>query len=367
VDLEHEKALEFVEGLKRQWMAMIDALVDPLMIVREDYTILKANRALAQMYGKQSVKEVLGLKCYTVFAARTSPCPGCQLKIAAKTQVATHGTLDEIREGRYFETVSQPVFDSEGSLEGVVQLYRDRTDARRMQNQLLQSEKLASIGLLAGGVAHEINNPLGGILIFSQMILREMDKSSPHYSDVVEIENATQRCKEIVERLLDFARQRPEKPGALKDVSLVEVVDRALKFASVGPNANKADVKQNWKNPEAIVKADSNKLIQVFLNLLQNAIHAIKKGGKIIIRDREVTEDKIDYIVVDIEDSGSGMAPHTLKRIFDPFFTTKEPGEGTGLGLAICYSIMTEFKGKLTVKSELGVGTIFSVWFPKVN
>ena len=360
-----DKSLEFVEGLKRQWMAMIDALVDPLMIVREDYVILKANLALAKMNHNTNFGEVLGQKCYEVFAGRKSPCPGCRMQVAGTARKATHGLLEDIRGDRYFETVSQPVFDLSGALEGVVQVYRDRTDARRMQGQLLQSEKLASIGLLAGGIAHEINNPLGGILIFSQMLLREMDKSSPHYQDVVEIENATQRCKEIVERLLDFARQRPEKPEALQIVRLFDVVANALKFAMVAPQAKKVDVKQVWQNQDIAITANTNKAIQVFLNLFQNAIQAMRKGGTLIIRQREVTESDLGYIVVEIEDTGKGMDPHTLKHIFDPFFTTKEPGEGTGLGLAICYGIMQEFKGRLSVVSEVGSGTTFSAWFPK--
>ena len=184
---ELDKSLEFVEGLKRQWMAMIDALVDPLMIVTEDYVILKANLALAKMNHKSNFGEVLGQKCYEVFAGRKTPCHGCRMQEAGRMRKAVHGTLDDIGGKLYFETVSQPVFDLNGELEGVVQLYRDRTEARRMQSQLLQSEKLASIGLLAGGIAHEINNPFGGILIFSQMLLREMDKLSHHYQDVIEL------------------------------------------------------------------------------------------------------------------------------------------------------------------------------------
>ena len=362
---EVDRSIEFVEGLKRQWMAMIDALVDPLMIVRDDYIILKANLALAKMNNTSSFGDVIGQKCYEVFAGRKTPCNGCRMHEAGEKKQAKHGSLDEVDGKRYFETVSQPVFDLTGELEGVVQVYRDRTDARRMQSQLLQSEKLASIGLLAGGIAHEINNPLGGILIFSQMLLREMDKLSPHYQDVVEIESATQRCKEIVERLLDFARQRPEKIEAIQNVRMFEVMASALKFAMVVPQAKKVEIKHIWQNQDITIAAHTNKTIQVFLNLLQNAIQAMKKGGTLTIRQREVVDSSIEYVVIDIEDTGMGMDVATLNHIFDPFFTTKEPGEGTGLGLAICYGIMQEFDGRLSVVSEIGKGTTFSAWFPK--
>src|SRR5690606_36506661 len=150
------------------------------------------------------VKEIVGRRCYQVFAGRTSPCPGCRMKDAARATSGETFELEGIRGDRFYEATSQPLLDSDGETDGIVQIYRDRTEAKKLQEQLAQQDKLASIGLLAGGVAHEINNPLGGILIFSQMLLRELPKDSPHYADVVEIEAATQRCKAIVESLLDF-------------------------------------------------------------------------------------------------------------------------------------------------------------------
>jgi len=360
-----ESTLSFVEGLKRQWMAMIDALIDPLMIVKEDYSIVKANRALAEKTGENSIKGVLKQKCYEVFANRNEPCEGCQMKKAALTKKVAHGSLEHVGDGRYFETTSQPVFDENGKLEGIVQVYRDRTEARTLQNQLLQNEKLASIGQLAGGIAHEINNPLGGILIFSQMLLREMNKSSPHYQDVVEIENATQRCKEIVESLLDFARQRPEKARKFSDLDLVEVLEKSIKFAKVTPQYRNTEIHTDWPASKIVVRADGNKLIQVFLNLLQNAMQAMGKRGDIQIRIIDKDEGDLSFYIVEISDNGPGMDEKTVDRIFDPFFTTKEPGEGTGLGLAICYGIMAEIKGKITVKSVVGKGSVFSVWFQK--
>ncbi|MEZ4742078.1 MAG: PAS domain-containing protein [Bdellovibrionota bacterium] len=200
-----QDTVSFVENLKKQWMATIDAMVDPLMIIGTDYTIKKCNKAAADV-AQMNVKQLINKKCHEIFANQTKPCKGCLLEQTASENKHHTFELKNVKNESYYEVSSKPFYDPNGKVDGIIHVYRDRTVAKNLENQLLQSEKLASIGLLAGGVAHEINNPLGGILIFSQMLLKEMSKDSPHYADVVEIEAATQRCKVIVERLLDFAR-----------------------------------------------------------------------------------------------------------------------------------------------------------------
>jgi len=358
--------VSFVEDLKRQWMATIDALVDPLMIVSKDYRITKANLAMARTAGAD-VKEIVGKRCHEVFAGRQTPCKGCTMQQAAGSGTSTTFTLEHIGEGdSYFEVTSQPLFDGSGNSEGVVQVYRDRTAAKKMQEQLAQQDKLASIGLLAGGVAHEINNPLGGILIFSQMLLREMAKDSPHYPDVVEIEAATQRCKAIVESLLDFARQNPSGSGGkVAQVNALEAIRTALRFGKVSiKKSGEIDIAEEFDAEAHFLAADRNKIIQIFLNLIQNAIQAMPDGGSLVVRARtRIDGDRITGIY-EVEDSGVGIAPENLKKIFDPFFTTKDPGEGTGLGLALCYGTVQDMKGRLSVESKVNVGTRFTIELP---
>jgi two-component system, NtrC family, sensor kinase len=356
--------VRFVEELKRQWMATIDALVDPLMIVRQDYTISKANRALAQLAGHE-VKDLIGKKCHEVFAGKKKPCKGCKLMDASEQKTPTHFSLEQVRGDRYFEVTSQPIFDSKGSIEGIVQVYRDRTEAKQMQEQLAQAEKLASIGLLAGGIAHEINNPLGGILIFSQMLLRELPKESPHYPDVQEIEAATQRCKGIVESLLEFARTRPANSKAvLGPVTVDEAAKTALRFAKVHPDVRNVEVVEDWHDNGAMVTGDRNKLVQVFLNLIQNAFQAMPDGGTLTLRSSVKSKGGRRLGYFEVEDTGVGIPPEYIKTIFDPFFTTKDPGEGTGLGLAICYGIVNDLGGSIEAESKVNVGTKFRVILP---
>jgi len=361
-----DELLVFVENIKRQWMATIDAMIDPLMIVKADYTVAKANKAMATI-AEKSIRDVVGRKCYEVFAKSKKPCPGCKMKTAASCSRNETFDLEQIRGDRFYEVTSQPIINPDGKFEGVVQVYRDRTEAKHLQEQLLQNEKLASIGLLAGGIAHEINNPLGGILIFSQMLLREIPKESPHYEDVVEIEAATQRCKAIVESLLDFARQRSplKKRGASNETDLIETAKTALRFAKVGmKSAHQIEILEDWQAEDTVIDADRNRLIQLFLNLIQNASHAMPDGGTLTLRSGNSGPADRREIWIDVEDTGVGIPSAHLKKIFDPFFTTKDPGEGTGLGLAICYGIVQDMGGNLTVESRINVGTRFRITLP---
>lgn len=356
----------FVENLKLQWMSMIDAIIDPIMTVNKNYEISKTNKAMAALSDSLDVKSVIGKKCYQIFANSNKPCDGCMMRKAFEDGNSYNFELPLDNNKKYFEVTSQPWKNEKGIVEGVVQVYRDRTEAKSLHAQLVQSEKLASIGLLAGGIAHEINNPLGGILIFSQMLLKELDKKSPHYQDVVEIEGATQRCKEIVDRLLEFARQQPGvAPPSSELIRLEDTISTAMRFASVAENAKKCEIFYDWSHKDGETIGDRNKFIQVFLNIFQNAFQAMPKGGVLTITQREQMKDHKHFHIIEIKDTGVGIPPDQIDKIFDPFFTTKEPGEGTGLGLAICYGIITELGGDLSVQSDLGEGTSFFIRVPK--
>jgi two-component system NtrC family sensor kinase len=218
---------------------------------------------------------------------------------------------------------------------------------------------------LAGGIAHEINNPLGGILVFSQMILREMSPQDKHYTDVEEILNATERCKAIVENLLEFARQSPSRtPEKAEQSDLMEALDTALRFVKLGLNDKNIEVEWEKNITESLIAGDKNKVIQLFLNLMQNSVQAMSSGGILTMKLYNETHGKVDYIVCEVKDTGEGIPAKVQKKVFDPFYTTKDPGEGTGLGLAICYGIVEELGGKISLTSKEGVGSAFKVLIP---
>ncbi|MCX6128641.1 MAG: ATP-binding protein [Proteobacteria bacterium] len=360
--------LEFVEDLKRRWMSTVDAIIDPLMLIDNNFNVLQANRATGSL-AHQDVKEVIEQKCYKIFASRSSPCPGCRLLESIEAKKPLNFELNQVYAGRTYEVNTQPIYNSQGEFEGSLHIYRDRTLAKQMQNQLIQHEKLASIGLLAGGIAHEINNPLAGILLFSQMLLRTMDKDSSHYQDVIEIESAAKRCKAIVESLLDFARKQPviddKKSSVLVD--LQDAMESALRFSTVGGAADRLEIVEEWSKNRVQTNGNRNKFIQVFLNLIQNAIQAMPNGGTLTLRTFEIDDENGQWAVAEVIDTGIGIPSENLKKIFDPFFTSKGEGQGTGLGLSICHGIINDLCGDIEVKSKLNQGSSFRIIVPRAR
>lgn len=365
-EIDNKDLVSFVEDLKKQWVETIDALIDPLMLVDKDYKIIRSNLAMASLT-ELPVTEVVGKTCYKLFANRDNPCPGCVMQEAISNKSSRNWEM-QVGE-RFYEVTSQPLKNSKDEVTGTVQIYHDRTETKNLQDKIVQQEKLASIGLLSSGVAHEINNPLGGILVFSQMLLKELDKDSPHYKDVVEIEAATQRCKAIVSSLLEFARHRgATEEDKRSSVSAVSALQTALKFAKVSFDKN-IKVVEDYQEEDLVVFGDRNKLIQVFLNLIQNAAHAMDQGGTLTLIAKQSTDadDDRKYGLFTIADTGIGIPQEHIKRIFEPFFTTRQPGDGTGLGLAICYGIIKDHAGSLDVTSKLNKGSTFTVKLPLVR
>lgn len=363
-----DTSIAFVENLKKQWMDTVDALKDPLMIIGADQSIIKGNKALARLAGKD-IKEIVGRKLSDVFDEQFSPCHASLIADAVKAEAETQFELTDTVNQRFYEVSCQPQQGENGATLLVV--WQDRTEAKKLAEKLLQSQKMASIGVFAGGIAHEINNPLGGILIFSQMLLREMDSTSPHYQDVVEIESATQRCKEIVENLLEFARRQPlkAKKTDLKEVLLADTIETALQFSKVNlaKYAN-INIVKAFSEEKLATLAVRNKLVQIILNLVLNACQAMPSGGTLTLATYSRShDDGSEWAVIEVADTGIGMAEADISSIFDPFYTQKAPGEGTGLGLSICHGIAEEFGAKFEVESTLNEGSTFRLVCPRHN
>lgn len=229
---------------------------------------------------------------------------------------------------------------------------------QRTQQELMHKEKLASMGQLAAGVAHEINNPLGTILLFSDVMYKESLEDDPRREDLKMIINEATRCKNIVADLLNFARQQ-EILAEESDVhQLLRRVIRGVQLQSI---FTQVEIVQQF-NPELpSIQADSAQLQQVFVNLLNNAAEAMEDGGTILIETNPIDEKWVEVI---ISDTGCGIPEENLGRLFTPFFTTKAHGKGTGLGLSIVYGIIKMHRGQIAVKSEVGKGTTFTITLP---
>jgi two-component system, NtrC family, sensor kinase len=257
---------------------------------------------------------------------------------------------------RIFDIAKTPLFDNRMVPYGTIIVFEDITEKIRLQQQLVTSEKLASIGLLSAGVAHEINTPLTGISSYIQLLQKKLTDS--HYTQILEkIEAQTDRVSRIIKNLLNFARNPAESafhkvsiPDSLKEI--ISLIEYKLKAMNIKLEMSLAPVKPIWGQGE--------RLQQVFINIILNAIDAMPKGGSLRIQaDQEGQE-----VVIKISDTGTGIQPQNLLHIFDPFFTTKGIGKGTGLGLSISYAIIKEHEGHIFVNSEVGKGTCFTITVP---
>lgn len=232
-------------------------------------------------------------------------------------------------------------------------------EIRQMQDHLVQSEKLASLGKLAAGIAHEINNPLGGILIYSQLLLEDTDKNNPYYENLEKIVKETTRCKNIVKGLLQFARPK-EPETTLTNVN--DILDKALSLMESQAIFQNITIKREYSSSIPRIIADNTQLQQVFINIIINAADAMEGRGVLTLKT-SLGEDE-QHIEISITDTGHGIMKEDMKRLFEPFFTTKEVGSGTGLGLAISYSIIQKHDGIIEVQSQKGKGSTFTIKLP---
>ena len=250
---------------------------------------------------------------------------------------------------------------SDNEVETIHFLVKDIEQRKRMEEQLAQADKLASIGELSSGVAHEINNPLGVMLGYTQLLLRGEKKSSERYADLRTIEKHVRSCKTIVEDLLSFSR-KSETEKEMLDIH--RVIDDVITFMQHHANIEHITIEKEYSPGVKPLLIDEKKIKQVLINLVVNAIHAVEKTGHIWI-STDLNESTGD-LMVKVRDDGHGIEEKHIKNIFDPFFTTKPTGEGTGLGLSVSYGIIKNHGGNIFVDSKAGTGTTFTVTFPAV-
>jgi len=278
------------------------------------------------------------------------------LDIGAK-QVYEVEVMTRMGETRTVMVSVSPLQGVEGEILGVLGIARDMTDTKKLEQQIRSSEKLASVGKLAAGVAHEINNPLGGILNCLYNLRKGTLSPTRQEEYWASMEDGVRRVQKIVRQLLDFSQQH-EPEFSPTDIN--QVVDRVLVLTThlFAPNGIVLEAALGLGLPSLWV--DRHMIEQVLMNLILNAVQAMKNGGVLTIR----TSVAEGICRVEVSDTGSGIPPAVLPRIFDPFFTTKGEGEGTGLGLSVSLGIVERHGGKILVESEVGKGTTFTLCLP---
>lgn len=254
-----------------------------------------------------------------------------------------------------------PVLDTNDETQRVVEAFnRMVAELKKRQDQLLQAKKLASLGTLTSGVAHQLNNPLNNISTSCQILMEELDLSEQEFPRrmLKNIEQEVHRARDIVRGLLEFSRVRE---FCLAPTLLMQIVDRSVALMSSHIPPGIEIIKEI--PPELVLNLDAQRMQQVFLNLIENAVHAITPPGQIRITAKKA-EDK-EEVVITVRDTGVGIPQNEIGRVFDPFFTSKEVGMGTGLGLSIAYGIIQKHHGSISVQSDEGKGTQFIIRFPR--
>jgi len=336
----------------------LNSMSDCVMISNTDYTIQFMNKAAGKKFGTR-----VGEKCWNALRKDTV-CSSCPI------QQYLRGNRDGLHYSenigdREYDIAAAPLFNPDGAL-SIIEVLRDVTERKqaeekekRLQQQLYLSSRLASIGELAAGVAHEINNPLTGILGFSQRLLRKStDKEVSQ--DLARIHNEALRAAKVVRNLLTFAR-RPEPKKQYCDIN--DILQKALELRAYELKTGNIEVVTDLVRSLPKIMVDFHQIQQVFLNIIMNAEQAMTetyRGGKLSIR----TQQMKGHITISFTDDGPGIPAGKLSKVFDLFFTMREKTTGTGLGLSICHGIVTSHGGKIYAKSEVGKGATFFVELP---
>ncbi|MCA8921098.1 MAG: PAS domain-containing protein [Planctomycetes bacterium] len=353
---------------------VFDAITDVLVVVDRELKVVRANRVARKRYGKNLVGQAYA----DLFRERSDD--------VAREAAGLHQVLDsglphyaelESPQGTVWELSQFPIFAADGRVGGVVEYARDVTQMRQLRVQLVQSEKLSTLGEMAAGIAHEINNPVGVISMFAQLLVEEIE-GSLGAGDALEkarmIEEQATAVGDIVKNLLRFARK---SEGERQTFPIENSLERALKIVRHQKMARELEIVQDVPAPSPAVTGDEAQLAQVILNLIVNATHAMNGQGTLRLEVRQASGseeppgrrfgDAIQAprrVWVSVADTGGGIEGVNLERVFEPFFTTKSVGEGTGLGLSVSFGIVREHGGCIWVDSELGVGTRFTLDLP---
>ena len=353
---------------KNELQAIFDAVNDGVIVFDHNGSIQHLNHICPQFFPQEVLA---GGGCRDVFHPELISSPhNCPVELALRGE-RVETSMVTVLEGhntRYIDITANPIHDELGEKTRALVFMRDVTLKRLHEMQLIQSEKMSSIGVLATGIAHEINNPLTSVAGYAEALLRRFRDEPllgndcrldvfPKYLEVIVRE--AYHCKGIIGSLLNFGRK---SDGLLGTVNINGLLLEILELLRHQPNYEEMEVVADLQEDIPVMLGDPSGLRQVFMNLLINACHAIKDGGLVALATTYSDHDRAIYIQV--SDTGCGIAHEVIDRIWDPFFTTKDVGKGLGLGLALSYNIVKRHGGEIAVKSAVGEGSQFTVCLP---
>jgi two-component system NtrC family sensor kinase len=338
--------------------AFFDGIATPISIQDINYNIVTANYA-AQRYFEKPQEELVGSKCYKAYFNRDRPCVECLAQDCLHTKLPFSSEKQDDRTQLTFSLNFYSIPTPQGSIGSFIEFFQDITKQKTLQEELIQSEKLAGIGTLVSGIAHEINNPLGGILGTADLMLPETPEGSPLREYTSDIIRYAQSAADVIKDLMIYSRKTRTSAEML---SIVNILENSLKMAMRGIDFGTIVVRKSY-DPVHEILANPTELQQVFLNLIVNAVQAMNSDGILTLSCRQEDDD----VAVTVQDTGMGIEKENLDKIFNPFFTTKETGAGTGLGLSIAHHIVTKYGGRILLDSQEGKGTTFTVILPAAD
>jgi two-component system NtrC family sensor kinase len=358
------KALE-LERLKAYTENILESINVAVLALDFDGRITSCNRAFEELY-KTIRKQITGSLIENLFpsdviASIRRVTGKADWNLSSPANIFKMFVEDRLGKRLIVNLSLIPLQNSISMNSGSLIVMEDITEKIELEGQLMQAEKLSSIGLLAAGIAHEVNTPIAGISSYTQMLLKETPETDRRKHILEKIEKQTFRAAEIVNGLLNFSRLNGSE---YKELDINQLIDDSLALLNHQMQSSHIHVEQHYDRSLPPVHGNAGKLQQVFINLFLNARDAMPSGGALAV-ETAMTDS---MVIVDISDTGTGISEQDIKRIFDPFFTTKDVGKGTGLGLAVTYGIIQEHGGRIFVDSDSGKGTHFRVKLPtRVN
>jgi two-component system NtrC family sensor kinase len=364
IALGNAELFQVVSRSQREWETTFDAMQDCVSVHDTTGKVIRANVALARRL-KTIPQKVIGRYCSDIYDPEGSSLKLCNHTRSLKSEATIVEELALPEMEGVFQISVSPWYDKNNRLVGSIHVAKDISNERQLQQQLIQSEKLSAIGELISGIAHELNNPLTGVMGYSQLLQLRKDLDDRAKDNLLKINNLALRCQKIVQNLLSFARkQKPER--TFSDIN--EILDKTVELRGYELQVNNIEITRELDRHLPKTIADAHQLQQVFLNIVTNAEQAMLEAngkGHLTIRTRS-NPDK-SRVIVEIVDDGPGIPENHLTRIFDPFFTTKEVGKGTGLGLSLSYGMIKEHGGNIYARSKPGEGAVFIIELPIIS
>lgn len=345
---------------------VFDGISDPLLLLAPDLTVKMFNKASGKYFQITKPKEALARTCYELAGERSAPCDGCLIAPAVlmgeSVTCERKGLFDP---DRVEQVTVYPVYEAAGEISGAIVRICDVTEAKKMEYHLMHADRMASLGQLSGGIAHEIRNPLAGMNLFVDLLSNQekFDRSERELTILGEIKDNIKKIDAIIKRVLQFSRQATHSTRSSLDVG--QLIEDALEFWHSGMRKHEIEVRISVEEHLPGILGDAIEIGQVLNNLIQNAMEAMREGGLLSINARRgvLSLDKErPAVTIEIRDSGIGIPPDQQKHIFNPFFTTKYAG--TGLGLSISQRIINRHGGIMSFKSKPKEGTTFLIELP---